>query len=88
MEVEIYNTLPSLDVLAMKRAPNLAMKVYRKPTHTGRHLHFKSDHPHHVKRGVSQSLVSRAKVICQNRKDFNKEIKNMRHDVILNEYPQ
>jgi hypothetical protein len=72
----------------MKRGPNLAMKVYRKPTHTGRYLHFKSNHPHHVKRGVAQSLVSRAKVICQDRKDFNREIKNIIHDLILNEYPQ
>jgi hypothetical protein len=41
-----------------------------------------------VKRGVVHSLVSRANVICQDRKDFNKEIKNIRRDRILNEYPQ
>jgi hypothetical protein len=57
MEVEINNTLPSLDVLAMKRAPNLAMKVYRKPTHTGRFLYLKSNHPHHVKIGVLFSFT-------------------------------
>jgi hypothetical protein len=34
------------------------------------------------------SLISRAKVICQDQKDFNKEIKNIRHDLIQNEYPQ
>jgi hypothetical protein len=33
-------------------------------------------------------LVSRAKAICQDQKDFNIEIKNVRHDLMLNEYPQ
>jgi hypothetical protein len=88
MEVEVNNTLPFLDILVMKKGPNLATKVYRKPTHIGRYLHFKSNHPHHVKRGITQSLVSGAKVICQDRKDFKREIKNIRHDLILNEYLQ
>jgi hypothetical protein len=76
-------TLPFLDVLVIKTGPNLATKVYRKPTHTGRYLHFKSNHPLHIKRGVARGLV-----ICQDQKDFNREIKNIRHDQILNEYPQ
>jgi hypothetical protein len=33
-------------------------------------------------------LISQAKVICQDRKDFNNEIKNIRHDLMLNEYPK
>jgi hypothetical protein len=41
-----------------------------------------------MKRGVVHSLVSRAKVICQDWKDFNREIKNIRLDLILDEYPQ
>jgi hypothetical protein len=72
----------------MRRGPTLAMNVYRKPTHTGGYLHFKSNHPHHMKRGVVHTLISRAKVICQDEKDFNKEVKNIRHDLILNECPQ
>jgi hypothetical protein len=27
-------------------------------------------------------------VICLDQKDFNKEIENIRHDLMLNEYPQ
>jgi hypothetical protein len=88
MEVEVNNTHPFLDVLVMKRGPNLATKGYRKPIHTGRYLHFKSNHPHHSKRGVPKSLVIRAKVMCQDPKDFSKEIKYIRHDPILNKYPQ
>jgi hypothetical protein len=41
-----------------------------------------------VKRGVVHTLVNRAKVICQDRKDLNREIKNIIHDLILNEYLQ
>jgi hypothetical protein len=50
MEVEANNTLPFLDVLVMKGDPKLTMKVYQKPTHIGRYLHFKSNHPYHIKR--------------------------------------
>jgi hypothetical protein len=80
VEVETNNTLPFLDVLVIKRGPGLITKVYRKPTHTGRYLHFKSKHPH--------SLVNRAKVICQNQKDFNNEIKTIRHNLMISEYPK
>jgi hypothetical protein len=58
IEVEANNTLPFLDVLVMKRGQKLTTKVYRKPTHMGCYLHFKSNHPHHVKRGVVHSLVN------------------------------
>jgi hypothetical protein len=88
MEVETNNTLPFLDVLVMKRGPKLTIKVYWKPTHTGRYLHFKSNHPHHVKRGVVHNLVNQAKIICQNQKDFSIEIKTIRHDLMLSEYPE
>jgi hypothetical protein len=82
VEVVVNNPLPSLGILIVKRGPNLATRVYRKPIHTGRCLRFKSDHPCHVKRRVIHRLVSRAKVTCQ------KETKNLRHDFMLNELPK
>jgi hypothetical protein len=88
MEVEANNTLLSLDVLVMDRGPELAMKVYRKPTHVGRYLHFNSNRTRHVKTGVVLSFIGRANVICQDQKDFNKEIRNLIHDLMLNEYSQ
>jgi hypothetical protein len=87
MEVEANDTLPILDVLVMKRGPKLTTKVYRKHTHTGCYLHFKFNHLHHLKESRSY-LVKQAKVICQNQNDFNDEIKNIRHDLMLNEYPK
>jgi hypothetical protein len=88
MKVEVNETLQFLDVLVTKRGSKLAEKVYRKPTHIGRYLHFQSNHAYHVRRGVAYSLSSRAKVICQDKKNFNNEIKNVRHDLMLKEYPQ
>jgi hypothetical protein len=82
VKVVANDTLPFLDVLDMKRRLKLTTKAYRKPTHTGRYLHFKSDHPHHEKRGVVHSLINRVKVICQNQKDVNNKIKNIRYDVV------
>jgi hypothetical protein len=49
-----------------------------------RYVHFNSNHPQHVKRGVVHSLISRAKVICQDQKNVNKETNNIKHYLILN----
>jgi hypothetical protein len=70
----MIDTVSFLDVLVMRRGPKLATKVYWKPTHAGHYF--------------IHSLISRAKVICQDHKDFDKEIRNLRHDLMLNEYPQ
>jgi hypothetical protein len=51
-------------------------------------VHFKSNHQHHMIRVVIYSLISQAKVIYQDQKDFSNEIKNIQHDLVLNEYPQ
>jgi hypothetical protein len=72
----------------MKLGLKFVTKVYNKPIHTGRYQHFKSNHPYHVKRGAVHNLVNGAKVICQVQKDFNKKVKNIRHYLIHNEYPQ
>jgi hypothetical protein len=90
MEAEANDSLPFLDVLVMKRGPKLVTKVYRKPTHNGCYLHFKSSPPDHVTIRVAHSLINRYKVIrvYQDQKDFKNEIKNVRHDLMLNEYPQ
>jgi hypothetical protein len=56
MEIECNNTLPFLDVLITRREKSLITTVYKKPTLTGRYLHFQSNHPLLVKQGIVQSL--------------------------------
>jgi hypothetical protein len=49
MEIESDSAIAFLDVLVIRKETTLATEVYRKPTHTGRHLNFNSNHPPHVK---------------------------------------
>jgi hypothetical protein len=65
MATESDSMIPFLDVLVIRKGMTLAAKVYRKPTHTGRYLNFKSNHLLYVKRGLIQSLHNRASTICQ-----------------------
>jgi hypothetical protein len=83
MEIESGSMFPFLDVLIIRKGLTLTTKVYRKPSHTGRYLNFKSNHPTHVKRGIVQSLHSRASTICQEQQDLLNEIDNLRHDLQL-----
>jgi hypothetical protein len=64
MEVEVNDTSVFLDVLFVMSGFGLAMKVYQ-------------NHPRQMKGAVIHSLVSRAKTIFQNQKDFNRDIKNI-----------
>jgi hypothetical protein len=68
MEIESNNAIPFLDVLVIRKETKLATRFHRIPTHTGRYLSFKFNHPPHVKRGLIQSLHKRASTICQERK--------------------
>jgi hypothetical protein len=66
-----------LNVVIVKRGPELALKVYQQPTHADYHLHFGPIITHHMKKGAIHSLISRAKVLHQDQKDCNKEIKKI-----------
>jgi hypothetical protein len=68
MEIESDSAVPILDVLVIRKETVLATKVYKKPTHTGRYLNFKSNYLLHVKRSLVQSLHSGASNIAKNDK--------------------
>jgi hypothetical protein len=88
MDTKSDSAIALLDVLAIREGATLTTKVYRKPTHRGRYLSFNSNHPQHVKRGLIQSLHSRASTMHQERQDLVKEISTLRSDLQLNGYPQ
>jgi hypothetical protein len=62
-EIETDSANPSLEVLVIREGTTMNTKIYTKPTHAGRYLHFQSNRPPHVKRGIVQSLYQRANVI-------------------------
>lgn len=62
MELEKDSRLPFLDCMQQRGDDGmLVSKVYRKPTHTDRYLHYRSHHPVHVLRVVVRSLFDRAR---------------------------
>jgi hypothetical protein len=88
MEIESESAIPFLYVLVIRKGTTMAIKVYRKPTHLGQYLNFRSNHAPHVKRGLIRSLHNRASTICQERQDLLSEISNLKRDFQLNCYPQ
>ena len=59
-------TIPFLDVLLIiQEDGSLGHKVYRKPTHTDRYLHYNSFHHPSIKNSVCKTLINRAKTICE-----------------------
>ena len=59
-------TIPFLDVLlVIQEDRSLGNKVYRKPTHTYRYLHYNSFHHPSIKNLACKALIIRAKTICE-----------------------
>ena len=64
MEIEEENQLPFLDVLVKRNENTLTTLVFRKKTHTGWYLHFRSHHYPQIKTSVISCLKSRAERVC------------------------
>ena len=62
-------------------------KVYRKPTHTDRYLHYNSFHHPSIKNSVCKTLINRAKTICEV-DNIEGELEHLRSVLKMNGYPK
>jgi len=89
METETNGSIPFLDVLVKKGTMGqISTSVFRKATHTGRYLNYRSEHPLQHKRSVVNTLLHRADTICNEKKDRQVEIAIVKTSLIENGYPE
>ena len=86
VERESEGKIAFLDVQLEKRGPKIVTSVFRKKTHTDRYLHFDSNHPARVKRGIIQCLRHRAEKVCDGSTRWP-EIGHLRQVFKANGYP-
>ena len=63
------------------------MRIYWKPTHSGRHLNFESHHPVTAKCRSVYDLFSRAEAIVTNEEQKQAEFSNIEQELLANNYP-
>lgn len=69
VETEVDNRLPFSDVLVSRDNGPLSFNMYRKDTHTGHYINFRSVQPNAHKRSVAASLFICANLICSKAED-------------------
>ena len=86
VEVEKDGQLPYMDVTVSRddQTNKLLTTVFRKPTHTGRYLHYTSHHPDSAKRSVVCSLAKRKKYITLSDQAVQAEEQQLRLDLTAN----
>ena len=70
--------LPFLDILVIRKDYKVETTVYRKSTNNDIYLHWQSFSPTTWKRGMLQTLVSRAFKVCSNDQHLQNEIKHLK----------
>ena len=86
MEEESNGELAFFDPLLKLTNADISVLVYRKPTHTGQYLHFRSHHQTSCKESVVSSLFNRAYYIITNKDDLHKENARMKQVLKENGY--
>ena len=87
VERESKGKIAFLDVQPEKKGPKILTSAFRKKTHTDQYLHFHSNHPARVKRGIIQCLRHRAEKVCNGRMQWP-EIRHLRQVFKANGYPE
>ena len=80
--------IPFLDTFPKPKGEEIAVAVYRKPTHTDRYLDFNFSHPVSAKRAVVRALMDRAENVCSDPEILAKEIDHLNKVLHYNNYPQ
>jgi hypothetical protein len=87
-EQEVDGVLPFLDLRIERVRDNFRFSVHRKPTHSGRYLHFTSEHTFAHKMSVISSLASRVYTHCSTDEQKKTEMTHITEELIKNGYPQ
>jgi hypothetical protein len=87
-EMEKEGKLAFLDLLITRNEDQLCTKVYRKPTHTQKYIHWRSNHPKANLLGILKGLVHRAHYFCDRDDDLQQELKLLENVFIANGYPE
>lgn len=82
MEFEINKSIPLLDALVTRKDGSIITTVYRKRTHKGQYVNYKSNPSEHVKKVVIKTLNIRTVNICSDGSLIRKEIDNMIKDFL------
>jgi len=88
MEMNKNGSLAFLDTLITRlEYGQLSTKVYRKPTYTGKYLHFCSGYPLAHKCAVLNTLLQRANKLCDQESERQEETNLVRSTLKQNGYP-
>jgi Reverse transcriptase (RNA-dependent DNA polymerase)/GIY-YIG catalytic domain len=80
--------LPFLDCEVMLKEGKLTTKVYRKPTHSGAYIDYRSNHSMNTKHGIIRILTKRAKEYCEKEEDLSDELVRINKEFMMNGYPR
>ena len=75
-----------LDLKMERVGEKVVTSVYRKETHTFRHLHWRSNHPKKTKLGVMKCLIHRDHRLCDREEDLRWELGFLKDQFISNGY--
>ena len=78
---------PFLDIALMKEGESFKTSTYCKPTHTGLYMNWYSFSPRRYKINLIKTLLSRAWEICSSYSLFDKDCKQIKENLLKNQYP-